>query len=457
MKKILNPEIIRAMFANGEFIQAHASALTLFVQQPQDYELGLLFLQTAIFIERADSVIEVLHDVSTPISTQIPAQSLHLLLFQAHLCAGHFALAWQHLHATGLAKDSVAFHDCAYRIDFQEHNLSAALARLEAIERQVDCSLTHFIKKFEILKMQGQYREITRQIGFLRSVIPQHEVTSHQQLQLWQAGVAHNEHNFEASLQITEQVIVDFLALAPAKQASNINTRPPSKAWTRQRQHLVIKDLERLILMHELPMFMVAGSLLSLVREGDFFLADKDIDLGLLDADFEQATQFLVNSRYFDDVSPPNYFVGYKQLRHCATGFIVDVTHYHTQNEQVHAIWGHVSGEILRQTSFAAFTLREEYFPSLRCRVLVPTQVENYLTSLYGDWRTPNRYFDTVVAACNLCKLTPFLLSLSFIRIADALLNGMHQKVKASVKHLHDCGFQSKLLTKILTQIHDIP
>lgn len=465
---MLNSALIRAMLENGEYVRAHASALTLFAQQPHDYELGLLFLQTAIFIERVESVIDVLSDVRGDVlsdevsdtlsqnSAQMSPQSRQLLLFQAHLCAGNFALAWQHLHATGLAKDSVAFHDCAYRIDVQEFNLSAALARLEIIEGLIDRPLAHFIKKFEILKLQGKYSDISRQIQFLRNAIAQSDTQAHAQLQLWQAGVAHNEHNFAASLSISEQVIRDFLdSVATPQECGKISAGLPSRTWTRQRQHRVIKDLERLILIHDLPLFMVAGSLLSLVREGDFFLTDKDIDLGLLDADFEQASQLLVNSRYFDDISPPNYFVGYKQLRHRATGFTVDLTHYHTKNDQVHAIWGHVSGEILRQTTFAQFHLREEFFPSLRCRVLVPHQVDEYLTSLYGQWRIPNPYFDTVVAACNLCQLTPFLISLSFIRIANALQSGRYQVANASIKHLHDCSFQSPLLTQILTKIHD--
>ena len=80
--------------------------------------------------------------------------------------------------------------------------------------------------------------------------------------------------------------------------------------------------------MHQVPLFLVAGSVLALVREGDFFLSDKDIDLGVFDADFERATALLINSPYFDDVSPPNYFLGYTQLRHRATGFTVDVTRY---------------------------------------------------------------------------------------------------------------------------------
>jgi hypothetical protein len=237
--------------------------------------------------------------------------------------------------------------------------------------------------------------------------------------------------------------------LANSLTEKSLNAPLAQKSWTRRRQHHIIKDLERIILQHDLPIFMVAGSLLSLVRDGDFFLSDKDMDVGVLGADFERTTQLLIDSRYFDDVSPAQYFVGYKQLRHRATGFIVDVTHYQVHSEKIHAIWKHVSGEVLRQTSFPLFELKEAFFPSLACRVLIPDQPEIYLTSLYGDWRTPNPHFNTVVAACNLCKITPFLLSLSFIKIADDLLNNRFLKAKASVKHLHDQSFQSPLLTHI--------
>jgi hypothetical protein len=69
--------------------------------------------------------------------------------------------------------------------------------------------------------------------------------------------------------------------------------------------------------------------------------------------------------------------------------------------------------------------------------------------SLYGDWRTPDPHFDTVVAARNLAALTPFLHSLGMIKIADALLSWQPKKVKAGVRHLHDHGFHSALLSQI--------
>ncbi len=443
MSNTLTPAAVNALFEKNAFIEAYAAALALFAQQPGDYETGLIFLRTAIFIERVDGVIALLHDLSA----RVPPQSLHLLLFQAYLCDGQFKAAWQHLQQTGLPTNSMAFHDCAYRIHFQQYNLSAALEQLNAKERLGDCTLDHFLKKLEIFKLQGQFADSRQQLAMLQSSVPQSETKTRAQLQLWHAGIAHDEHDFALGLRITGQLIEDFLALPQVEQRVNVAMK--TKPWTRQRQHQVIKDLEHLILLHALPMFMVAGSVLSLVREGDFFINDKDLDLGLLDADFEHATQLLIDSPHFDDISPANYFVGYKQLRHRATGLIVDVTHYQTNNEEVHAIWRHVSGEILRKTVFAKFALREAFFPSLRCRVLIPDQVETYLETLYGDWRTPDKNFDTVIAARNLSELTPFLLSLGFIKIADALHNDHYKKARSTVEHLQDNGYQHRLLTKI--------
>lgn len=443
------PAEIHRMYANGEFIQAHASALALYAQRPDSYEIGLLFLQTALCIERADSVIAVLQDIAEG----IPAQTRHLLLFQAHMLNGDYAASWQHLAQTGLAKDSPAFHDCAFRIASQEHDLCAALEHLNSLERQLDRPLSHFFKKFEILKQQGRNAEIAQQITFLQQSIPGTATIEHQQLLLWRAGTLHNQHDFLRSILITTQLIADFVISAPSKPITN--AAQLVKPWTRRRQHQVIKDLERLIVMHQFPLFMVAGSLLSLVREGDFFLSDKDIDLGLLDGDFAQVIALLVKSRYFQDVSPPDYFVGYSQLRHRSTGFIVDVTRYHSKDEHIYATWGHTSGEALRQTRFTKFSLHEAFFPSLRCRLLIPDQTDSYLTSMYGDWRTPDPHFDTVVAACNLCEFTPFLHSLSFIKIADALQSQRFVKAKASIKHLHDCGFSSPLLDQLQSRLHD--
>jgi hypothetical protein len=427
-------------------IQAYASAMAGYLQQPDDYALGLRFLQTALWIERVDSVIAVLKDIAAKVSPL----NLHLLVFQAELCEGNCAAAWLHLEKSGLAADSLAFHDCAVRIAFQQHDLPAALGHLCSMEQLAQRPLTHYLKKLEILKIQGKYAEAEQQAALLQRAIESTSNTEHRVLQLWQAGFAHSQHAFARSMDITGAIIADLLVATQFEAATA--SGPSAKPWTRQRQHLVIKDLERLILMHQLPLFMVAGSLLSLVREGDFFLADKDIDLGLLDADFSHAISMLINSGYFDDVSPPDYFVGYTQLRHRPTGFIVDVTHYQTKGEHIFATWGHTSGEVLRQTRFAKFALCEAYFASLRCRVLVPDDTDTYLCDLYGDWRTPDPYFDTVLAARNLCGVTPFLQSLGFIKIADALLNGRLTQAKAVTQQLHDAGFYPPLLKPL----HDL-
>lgn len=441
MERLITPAYIHKLFEGGEYIQAYTSAFFLFAKHPDDYEKGLLFLRAAIFVERLDSVKSTLNDLAE----QIPAQSFNLLMFQVHLCNLNIEGAWQHLKQSSLPEDSVAYHDCAFRIALQAHNLSAALDHLTAIERKTNRPLSHHLKKFEILKIQGEYDQIQNQISLLQKHIQPTDKFANALLILWEAGIAHSRREFAKSLHISEQLIRNFAS----DSLLSVHVQPAAKPWTRHRQHQLIRDLERLMILHQLPLFLVAGSILGPTREGDFFLCDKDIDLGVLDADFEPVAQKIIDSGYFDDVSPPNYFIGYKQLRHRATGFTVDITHYHTKGGQIHAIWQDTSGEILRETVFDRFTLREVMFPNLRCSLLAPDPVDIYLTNMYGDWKTPNPYFDTVIAACNLKCLTPFLVSLGFIKIADALLNKNIKKAKSGIQHLFDAGFQSQLLADV--------
>ncbi|MBI3229573.1 MAG: hypothetical protein HYZ45_05140, partial [Burkholderiales bacterium] len=234
MRNTLTPDHVQQLFKNGQFIEAHATALALYAQQPDDYELGLLFLQTALFIERADSVIAVLQDIGR----DIPAQTRHLLLFQAQLGHGNCGAAWQHLAQTGLAPNSLSFHECAFRIASKEHQLDRALSHLQAIEGLSDVSLAHFFKKFEILKLQGKYDEIGRQITQLQQLIPRTATTEQAQLKLWQAGIAHDKHHFTQSLEITTQLLEDCLLQAGPHPVPA--SEQPVKTWTRQRQHQVI-------------------------------------------------------------------------------------------------------------------------------------------------------------------------------------------------------------------------
>ena len=139
-------------------------------------------------------------------------------MFQAQLCSGNGKAAWQHLHLAGLAENSVAFHECAFRIALQEHDLSAALLHLEALEQQSELPLAHFLKKFEIFKLQGAYSQIQQQIAFLQHRIAHDDRATHARLRLWQVGVAHNEHNFAQSLSLSEQLICELLAQTYSKR-----------------------------------------------------------------------------------------------------------------------------------------------------------------------------------------------------------------------------------------------
>lgn len=430
---------IQSQIRRGEFVAAHANALMLLNSHPADYAVGRLFLQTAFYAERVESVGALLADLRDG----IPAQMSALLNLQANLHCGDFDGAQRCLQQSGLTENSLIFHDCAYRIAFRQHKLESALTHLDAMERFGARPLEHFLAKFEILKLQGRYPAITDAIQQLLPLVDAESVSARWQLKLWQAGIAHSELRFQDSVMLAQDLIGEYLASPMAQQTVDA---PPAKPWTRQRQHQVMADLERLILQHKLPVFLAAGSLLALVREGDFFASDKDIDLGVVEAGAEGVAQTLVASGYFDDISPPGYFIGYKQMRHRRTDFIVDIAQYQAVGEKLMACWRHPSGQVLREAVFPHFGLRDWDHLVLRCRIPVPDDLEAYLGSMYGNWRTPDPQFDTVIAACNLTGLTDFLLSLTQIRISHALLGNARNTAKALSGHLQKRGVHSELL-----------
>ncbi len=438
----LTIDTIQTQLQQGEFIAAHANASILLSKNPADHATGLLFLQTAIYVERLDNVGALLADLHG----KIPSQMSALLNLQAKLHSGDFEGATRCLHESGLAENSLPFHDCAYRIAFQQHDLTKALAHLDAMERLSARPLDHFMTKFEILKLQGRYSVITDAIQQLLAQVPAEPISIRWHLRLWEAGIAHSELRFQDSVALSQSLIRDYLA-SPMTQLAAAN--PPARPWTRRRQHQVMDDLERLVLTLKLPIFLAAGSLLALVRDGDFFASDKDIDLGVMDSTAEDVALSLVATGYFDDISPPGYFVGYKQMRHRRTGVIVDMGSYERTDSGWRASWRHSSGQVLREAVFPDFSIRSWDHPALRCRIPVPDDVDAYLSSTYGDWRTPDPLFDTVVAAHNLTGLTPFLNSLIHIRITQALFNNVRDTAKSSARHLQDRGFHSDLFERI--------
>lgn len=179
-----------------------------------------------------------------------------------------------------------------------------------------------------------------------------------------------------------------------------------------------------------IPYFIAAGTALGLVREGRPLAADNDIDVGVLDADFDYdalMALFAKNPRFdFDVVHPHTKKVG---LKHRG-GSPIDIFRFYRDGEKIYhdavfVRWGNTPFEVERRD------IRGLNLP-------LPADPDKYLTENYGDWRTPNSGFDAFDGgdAPNVETTWPDYLRLHFVRRAyKKLSNGDRAAATADLKN----------------------
>lgn len=65
----------------------------------------------------------------------------------------------------------------------------------------------------------------------------------------------------------------------------------------------------------------------------------------------------------------------------------------------------------------------------------MPVNAEAVLTALYGDWRTPDPDFDTVIGAKNLRDFSPLTHCYALLRILSRWQQGHLAKARALLLH----------------------
>jgi hypothetical protein len=151
-----------------------------------------------------------------------------------------------------------------------------------------------------------------------------------------------------------------------------------------------LSDLTRMANEKGTPVFLVSGTLLGYVREGQLLAHDKDIDVGIVGWEnqyklcmalqetglFTVSTEFLKGKDTF-----------YIPIKHNETGMWIDVFVYHPQGE--HWVTGVDFFFGYRQTfAFTPFELQEIEF--LGVTMQAPANAELNLTENYGNWRVPD-------------------------------------------------------------------
>lgn len=163
-----------------------------------------------------------------------------------------------------------------------------------------------------------------------------------------------------------------------------------SKTFDLKKANRALSDLCQMADAKGTPVFLVSGTLLGCIREGQLLAHDKDIDVGIVGWESQYALCMALQESGLFTISA-QYLKGqdtyYIPICHNATGMWIDVFVYHPQEK--HWITGVDFFFGYRQTfAFTPFELRKVEF--LGVDMNIPVNAELNLSENYGNWRTPD-------------------------------------------------------------------
>lgn len=176
--------------------------------------------------------------------------------------------------------------------------------------------------------------------------------------------------------------------------------------------------------LHEIQAFPYAGTLLGIVRHGALLDFDKDLDIAVWVESLDVCCTELEKNGWVKVKTGIDYS-NYRDYVHAETGITLDVCGLaHSDEQQI------VGGFSLPDYSEAY--QRVSVFPIFELvtretaagQVWFPRQPEIILSAFYGDWRTPNPNWDTVVSALNLEKFTLLVRCYAYYRLLQHWLAG---------------------------------
>jgi len=189
---------------------------------------------------------------------------------------------------------------------------------------------------------------------------------------------------------LTEQKNAEQEVNTALLESGRADSAQSEKGFDVNKASRALSDLSRMAIEKGTPVFLVSGTLLGYVREGQLLSHDKDIDVGIVGWENQYALCMALQESGLFTISA-QFLKGqetfYIPIRHNATGMWIDVFVYHPQGEKwvtgVDFFFGY------RQTfAFTPFELQDIEF--LGVTMKAPVNPELNLTENYGNWRVPD-------------------------------------------------------------------
>nr|WP_324257939.1 hypothetical protein [Cellvibrio fontiphilus] len=182
--------------------------------------------------------------------------------------------------------------------------------------------------------------------------------------------------------------------------------------------------------------FATAGTLLGLERDGRLLSFDKDLDIGVPMEQMDMACRSM-RSKGWSELVHPMSLRSPRSFKHAQLKLFIDIFGFEIEKASGQLIGGIWSSKIPQSwqritdygTKLALHKTNHHYG-----EVWELDDPNDWLTRIYGDWRTPDPLFDTVISAHNLRNFSLLTESYALMHINKALLEGSLKKALALVR-----------------------
>ncbi|GGE70777.1 tetratricopeptide (TPR) repeat protein [Paenalcaligenes hominis] len=203
--------------------------------------------------------------------------------------------------------------------------------------------------------------------------------------------------------------------------------------------------------------FMAFGSLLGIVRNGELLLHDKDVDVGLPYSEMQRAVRILEKNGWKEANNSFGY-ISPRALVHQESGFSLDLFGFMIDEETKHAT---CLGIVIADTpkdwnilwDFDHIELEKGKTPDGKHHVWHLKNPEHWLETIYGDWRTPDKHFDTLLAAKNLRSFSLLTKCFAYSRIFGHWTANNIPKALAATRVVLSYEPNDTLIKKVLSRL----
>ncbi|NOR39789.1 MAG: tetratricopeptide repeat protein [Gammaproteobacteria bacterium] len=226
-------------------------------------------------------------------------------------------------------------------------------------------------------------------------------------------------------------------------------TGTPAQGFDKKLARQALLDLKKVLDNAGVKFFLRSGTLLGCIREGDFLAHDKDIDIGVFESiDKTVLVELITASDCFTQPADPHAeqnTVSFSVQHRNTIGF--DIYFYRDMGDH-YTTDCFIPGKSYTKT-FTKFSLQPVTF--IDTEFMAPDNPGLYLSELYGNWKEPDHYFDSMVSSRNLdAGNEQVSLCYAISRISDALQKADNERANAYCKQALELDPGNKAITQVL-------